>query len=150
MDALTVLTDGSFKNNKAGSGVVIYQQNNIIGEITAPLGNKSIDFAELNAILAFLHQLSLDTSIDGNIQIPTNKFQSFTVYCLLFIVYCLLFIVYCLLFIVYCLLFIVDCLLFIVYCLLFIVYCLLFIVYWLLFIVYCLLFIVYCLLFIVY
>jgi len=33
-----------------GSGVVIYQQNNIIGEITAPLGNKSIDFSELNAI----------------------------------------------------------------------------------------------------
>jgi len=73
MDALTVFTDGSFKNNKAGSGVVIYQQNNIIGEITAPLGNKSIDFAELNAIFAFLHQLSLDTSIDGNLQIPDHS-----------------------------------------------------------------------------
>jgi len=50
MNAITVFTDGSVKNNKAGSVVAIYNQNKLIGEITAPLGDDSIDFAELNAI----------------------------------------------------------------------------------------------------
>ena len=54
-----------FKDNKAGSGVVVYFDNKIIDKITSPIGDQSIAFAELNAIYVFLQKLKLDNSFNG-------------------------------------------------------------------------------------
>ena len=64
-DCITVFTDGSVKDKKAGSGVVVYFDNKVIDKITSPIGDHSIAFAELNAIYVFLQKLKLDNSING-------------------------------------------------------------------------------------
>jgi ribonuclease HI len=58
---LTVFTDGSVKENKAGSASIIYHQNKVIHEIVSPIGDLPIAYAELFAIYSFLKYLRNDT-----------------------------------------------------------------------------------------
>ncbi len=56
-NSVIAFTDGSFKNNLAGAGVAVYSQNKVIALIASPIGNASINYAELFAILRFLKWL---------------------------------------------------------------------------------------------
>ena len=58
-DDFVVYTDGSFKTGASGCGVAIFQNNNLVHEITTPTGDMPIAYAELYAIYTalkwFLH-----------------------------------------------------------------------------------------------
>jgi len=54
----------------------MYHQDRYLWQITAPLADISISYAELYAIYAFLYHLSLDPSFKGNIQIPDQEAQN--------------------------------------------------------------------------
>jgi len=69
-ECISVFTDGSVKDHKAGSGAVIYYHNKIVKEIISPIGNQSIAFAELFAIYSFLLSLKDDPSF--NRQLPCD------------------------------------------------------------------------------
>jgi len=52
-----VFTDGSVRNDLAGSGVVVYSDDQIIHRIISPIREVSIDHAELFAVLSLLKWL---------------------------------------------------------------------------------------------
>jgi len=58
--SLVIFTDGSFKENLAGSGAVVYFQNKILHKISSSLGNQTISYAELFSIYSFLCWLRND------------------------------------------------------------------------------------------
>jgi len=56
-DCLKVFTDGSAKDNRAGSGAAIYLRDRVIHEIISPVGDLSVAYAELFAIYSTLRYL---------------------------------------------------------------------------------------------
>jgi len=56
-NSLIVFTDGSVRDEFAGSGVVIFSDNQIIGRIMASIKEVSIDHAELLAVYFLLKWL---------------------------------------------------------------------------------------------
>ena len=72
-EALTVYTDGSVKNNKAGSGAAFYHKNKLIFDFANSLLDHSISFAELDAVLNVLRTLCSNITLNGNIDIQNRE-----------------------------------------------------------------------------
>ena len=72
-EALIVFTDGSVKDNKAGSGAIIYHKNKPIYTLANALLNHSISFAELDAVKTVLQTLSENLTLNGQIRYPNEK-----------------------------------------------------------------------------
>ncbi len=65
-NSLTAFTDGSLKNNLAGSGTVVYSASQAVHKISAALGDVSIDYAELFAVYALLKWLQTQGNLKHN------------------------------------------------------------------------------------
>jgi len=65
-NSLAAFTDGSLKNSLAGAGTVVYAANQTIHKISTPLGNVSIDYAELFAVYSLLKWLQTQDTLQHN------------------------------------------------------------------------------------
>ena len=59
-NSLVVFTDGSTRNELSGSGAIIFSNGKTLKEISIPVGNKTISYAELYAIYAVLRWIRHD------------------------------------------------------------------------------------------
>jgi len=64
-DAIIIYTDGSEKDGYSGSGVAIFQNKNVVHEITVPTQTCSNNYAELFAVLPALRWLRNQVVIRG-------------------------------------------------------------------------------------
>jgi len=80
--SLTVFTDGSVRNELAGSGVVVYSNNQLIHRIISPIREVSIDYAELFAVYSLLKWLQSDYRYNNKkIHIFTDSLNTIRTLC---------------------------------------------------------------------
>ena len=65
----SVFTDGSVKNNEAGSGTVVYFDRKIIHETISPVGDLSISYTELFAVYNCLKYLKNDIDVKNHFHV---------------------------------------------------------------------------------